>query len=243
MDKVFNRKKKLILRDPAYIEFCKTFEKIRNTRESPYHRKGDLLEKYRNVYLDKEAVYKELLSVAGPHSSEKTRKKHERKYSDYWKLLKLRVTVEYKWRVSLIFDFTREEISLIPYTKDEVIWVGTPPLITGYKGVMKSDWNKYPLLNWSPFPNPFKKSPILADINEFVTPGYNKTGEKWVPIIVNVSRLNKADAKIIKKRIWSKIEENLQKGRTKKPHGEFEACSFLYSLRQEKTFENHCCPK
>ncbi|MGD0489871.1 MAG: hypothetical protein ABSB94_22160, partial [Syntrophorhabdales bacterium] len=40
------------------------------------------------------------------------------------------------------------------------------------------------------------------------------------------SRLNKADAKRIKKQLWSLIEGNLEKGMTKKPPEEDEACSF-----------------
>ncbi len=101
-----------------------------------------------------------------------------------------------------------------------------------------TDRNKYPRLYWSSYPNPFKKSGILCDINEFVTPGYNKTGEKWIPILVNVSRLNQNDEKTIEKQIWSVIKANLQKGRTKKPHDEFKECTPLYHLRNE-TFKRY----
>jgi len=57
--------------------------------------------------------------------------------------------------------------------------------------------------------------------------------------MINVSRLNKADAKRIKKQLWSLIEGNLEKGMTKKPPEEDEACSFLYKLRQEQTFQSY----
>lgn len=223
-EKVFNRKKELIRRDPAYKDAYKTFKRTINTGNG-------------HVFADMECVAE---GFNRGYWTEKRMKEHKAKYPDHWKLVGQLARIEYKWQVLLRPDFSSKELSImVPYTNSEVIWVGTPPLITGYEGVMLSDENKYPRLNWSPYPNPFKKSPILFEINEMVTPGYNKSGEKWIPILINVSRLNKGDAKTTKKQIWSVIEANLQEGRTKKPYDEFEECAFLYHLRNEKTFKNY----
>ena len=92
-------------------------------------------------------------------------------------------------------------------------------------------------MNWLPFPNPFNKKPILADINEFVTPGY--APEIFLPILIRTSRLNNSDAKKIKRLIWDIIKANLQKGATKKPYDEYAELSFLYSLRKEDTFQKY----
>jgi hypothetical protein len=217
MDKVFNRKKELIKRDPAYKELLKTFKRIAGTEE---------YQAYQDI----------------PHAvaSYQNYQEHEKKHPDAWKLSEQLQAVEYKWHVDLRLGTSSNEISIVgPSTNDAVIWTGSPPIKYGRMGLVISDSERYPQLYWSPYPNPFNKAPILFEINELTTPGYNRTGEKWVPILVNVSRLNKNDARIIKRQLWDVIKAKLEKHRTKKPYEEFKECAFLYHLKDEKTFQNY----
>ena len=161
--------------------------------------------------------------------------------------------VQQKWCVMLRLNYVSGKVEVMgPLNIPEVIWVGAAPrgysalpgqlaprARLGRDGSILDPNGNPPLLVWMPYPNPngYEDSQFV-DINEFI-PHREEIGEKWLPIIVNVSRLNKADAKIIKKQVWSLIEANLQKGKTKEPCEEHRECSFLYSLRNERTFENY----
>jgi hypothetical protein len=223
MEKVFNRKKELIKRDPAYKEALTTSKQIAGTREDW-------------AFEDIPYIGTHMRKYGYPEEAVRSREiQHEKEHPDAWKLFRQLAGVQHKWQVLLRPDFRAKEISIVvPYTNPEVIWTGTPPLITGHEGVVKTDSELYPQLYWSPYPNPFNKPPILFDINDIY-----RMSEKWIPILVNVSRLNKSDARTIKQQIWAVINNNLGKGGTKKPHDEFKECTFLYHLRGEKTFQNY----
>jgi len=231
MEKIFRRKKELIYRDEKYKELLATFDKIIGSRKKQHSK--ELLIEYR---IDDPVINE----IKQSHRwTDKKREEHQKKFPDYWKLLQLGGEICSKWHVRLGFNFSSREVSISPYTNDEIILVGSPPLMKGYKGLVINDFNKYPLLNWIPQPNPFNKETILADINEFTTPGYNKTGETWIPILVNTTRLNANDAKWIKKEVWKIISNRLKKTSSKKPYDEYKECAFLYSLRREDTFQNY----
>jgi hypothetical protein len=225
---VFARKKELILRDPLYKELCETLERIHRARKSDNDKR-----------CSDDLVFEEVKERASPRCSEKMRKAHEARYPDHWALFKLIGAVEYKWRVTLGFKFSPPEITIdAPYVDNSTIYIGTVPYIEGYEGVILSDPDKYPMLNWVPYPNPFGRPPELADINEFVNRHYNKTGRTWLPIVVNVSELNKTDAKKTKRQLWSVIEAHLQKEK-RIPYLEDPACRTLYRFRKGEIFQNY----
>jgi hypothetical protein len=231
MDKIFNRKEELIKRDHVYESLVDTFNKVREDRKN-----HDLIMQYR---ID-DPICDEIENLYySPNCSERDTKEHQDKYPLHWKLLSLKNELAYKWLVNVGLDFSTGEISLTPYGNDDVILVGSAPVIKGHEGIVISDFNKYPQIYWTPHPNPFDKKPILADINEFTTPGYNKMGQKYLPILINVSRLNKNDAKHIGKELSKIIDSYVQKGQSKKPLFEREECKFLYGLRDEETFKNY----
>jgi len=223
MEKVFNRKKELIQRDPLYWKALKTLKKIAGTGEDV-------------AFQEIPRIGIQMRKNGYPEEAIRSREvQHEKQNPDAWKLFKQMGGVEYKWQVSLKPEFSSKEISIMaPYTNPEIIWVGTPPLTIGHEDLVMYDPKFYPQLYWLPYPNPFKKAPILFEINEI----YRMRG-KWIPFIIDVSRLNRNDERAVKKLIWSIIENNLQKERTKKPHDEFKECGFLYHLRDEKTFQNY----
>lgn len=233
MDKVFNRKKELIVRDDLYSELTKTFNTVVRYRGEQFSTQS--LIKYGND----DPIIKEIeQDYATEICPESIREKHQEKYPHHWKLFRLTGKIGYKWHIDISFDFSSKQISFKPYTNDEIIWTGSAPVIEGYQGVIKSDFNKYPCLYWSPEPNHFGKEPILADINEFTTPGYKARGT-WLPILIDISRLNQSDSRWVRKQLWDIIKRQLIKSGSKKPHDEYPECSFLYSLRNERTFQNY----
>lgn len=223
MKEIFCRKQELIKRDPVYRDLCKIFNRIIDAR---INNKGDLLLRYRVG----DPIFEEVQNFASKDISGEDKKKHELKYPDHWELLRLEGEIAYKWHVHLEFDFATGKISINSYTNDEVIWIGSPPFKT-YTTDNASI--HYPNLKWHPYPNPFNKKPLLADINEFVTPGYNYSG-RWIPILIDVSRLNNSDEKKIKKLVWEIVKTNLQKEEDKAPYDEHRELTFLYKTKENK---------
>ena len=162
--------------------------------------------------------------------SDKIRKKHEQKYPDHWKVFGMSGKIGCKWSVLLNFYFSKKEITMEPFINNEPVWVGRPPFetYTTYNASIH-----YPELKWLPYPNPFNKKPLLADINEFVTPGFNYSG-RWIPVLIDVSRLNNSDEKKIKKLVWAIVKMNLQKEEDKSPYDEHRELAFLYKIKENK---------
>ena len=50
--------------------------------------------------------------------------RHQAKYPDHWKFFSLQGELSYKWHVLLELN---PELSIKPYTNDEIVWVGSPP--------------------------------------------------------------------------------------------------------------------
>ncbi|MFO0752972.1 MAG: hypothetical protein U0411_06570 [Thermodesulfovibrionales bacterium] len=228
MEKIFARKKDLIIRDPVYRSANKLLAKIVAAR----------CENGENI-LAPHATYDPIFDEIGRYYAtsfcpDKIRDQHEKEHPDYWELFRLTGEIGSKWRVHVEINFAEKEISVAPYTHDEAIWVGCPPFD---KYATHNASVHYPQLKWTPYPNPFNKPPILADINEFTTPGYKCPGN-WIPILINASRLNYQDAKEIKKRIWEFVEKRLTKGKDTSPEHEYLECAFLYSTK-ESTFKNY----
>lgn len=250
MIKIFDRKKELIKRDPLFNDLSETLNKICELRikKDPFlqFRTGDpileQMEKFNPATYwryDKEFYFNPLAEDESAFLKrwDEFIEGHKKKYPDHWRFQKLSGSLRLKWLINFEYDFSNRKISIIaPYTDDEVIWVGSPPFdnYTTHNASIH-----YPQLKWLPYPNDFHKEPTLADINEFVTPGYHKGSEEWLPILINTSRLNKSDAKKIKRFLWEIIETRLQKGADKKPHFESPDCAFLYRLRKEDTFQKY----
>lgn len=218
IQKVFNRKKQLIERDPLFKEYEKTINKIKDIKVfEEINQKGQFLNWH-----------------------EEARAEHEEKYPDHWKFIKLGGELGFKWFMDFKIDWSSKIITLAPYTNPETIWIGSAPTITGYEGVILSHPDKFPNLEWLPYPNPFNKEPILAEINEFVNPG-EKGRKTWLPILIDLQRLNKSSAKQLKKIIWEIIDARIPKGQKifSGSGKENPECLFLHSLRDEKTFQKY----
>lgn len=254
MNEVFNRKRELIKRDPVYNELLEMFKKVCEYEqrhidlkiieecENSKHRLREVEKTYnldlKNAFKDHEKAfgldkleYKKLESyyITLDHSDE-IRIKHQQEYPDHWKVFTLSAEIRSKWSVLQNFSFSKKEITMEPFINNEPVWVGRPPFetYTTYNASIH-----YPELKWLPYPNPFNKKPLLADINEFVTPGYNYSG-RWIPIIINVSRLNNSDEKKIKKLVWEIVKTNLQKEEDKAPYDEYRELAFLYKIKENK---------
>lgn len=209
MDKILNRKKELIRRDPMYDKLCKTFH--------------DVIDSGMPGLMDEAPKDHDTLTRVElkPHNP--------REWALVMDVIKLRKEIASKWNVNLRFDFPPEQVSIEPLIKDSAIWVRTPRSASHAFGW---DCHKPAVFDWSPYPEPFEKA-------DFLGPPIPGLAGAWLPILVNVSRLNKADAKTVKKQLWSVIEANLQTNAKKSPKWESETCAFLYSLRKEKTFKDY----
>jgi hypothetical protein len=233
IEKVFNRKKELIHRDPLFDELSETFKK---GIAIGIHRRQD------GSLFDDADIMTPLRPMREGFDPSETKRNRDQNLL-FLKLIKLGNNLQDKWRVFIKFFFSLEQISVeAPYI-EEKIFVGNPFLQTK-KGssYLKTSANRNakPLYHWLPYPNSFRENPRLNCFDDFMMLCKKSTeGQNWLPIIVNTSRLNKSDAKTIKKQIWSVIEANLQKEAKKKPWEENKECSFLYSIRQEKTFQNY----
>lgn len=209
MDKILNRKKELIRRDPMYDKLCKAFH--------------DVIDSGMPGLMDEAPKDFDTLHRVEmkPHNP--------REWTLIKNVINLRMEIVSKWYINLRFDFPPEQVSIEPLVKDSAIWVRTPRPASHAFG-----WESQrpPVFDWSPCPDPFEKPDIL-------TPTIPGLAGAWLPILVNVSRLNKADAKTVKKQLWSIVEANLQINSAKSPTWESEACSFLYSIRREETFHNY----
>ena len=233
IEKVFNRKKELIQRDPLFDELSETFKK---GIDIGIHRRQD-----GSLFEDADIMTPLRPMREGFDYSEIKRNRDQNLL--FSKLIELGNNLQDKWRVFIKFIFSLGQISIVAPYIDEKIFVGTPFLQTK-KGTSylknSANRNAKPLYHWLPCPSSFSKIPRLNCFDDFMMLCKTNTeGQNWLPFIVNTSRLNKSDAKTIKKQIWSAIETNLQKGALKKPWKENEECFFLYSIRQEKTFQNY----
>lgn len=213
-EKVFNRTKELIKRDPLFHELSETFHKIINSRGSRTTGEGCILQ----------GVERDICSHL--KTGEDFFAKYQEIYPGHWKLRNLAGDISAKWYVFLKFDPV-DGILILPGTYDEVIYVGNPSL------------DHYPELEWTPHPDHLHKEPILADMHYFLNQTYNGKRERWIPIVINIDRINNDNTKKVRTLIWKIIKSNLQKGGTRKPPGEYQECAFLYSIRREETFQNY----
>lgn len=214
-EKIFKRKKELIKRDPIWGELDDVFHKVIKSRGSnALATSGCMLRE----------VERDLCSHLKP--GEDFFAKYQETYPDHWKLRNLSGDISAKWHVFLKFD-PEDGILILPCTYDEAIFVGNPSR------------DHYPKLEWTPYPNSLRKELILEDINYFFTLSYNGIRERYIPLVINIDRINKNDAKKVKRLLWKIIESNLQKGKTKKPLGEYPECAFLYHIRKEDTFQRY----
>jgi hypothetical protein len=209
MDKILNRKKELIRRDPLYDKLCKAFH--------------DLIDSGMPGLMDEAPKDYDALTRV------EMKPRTPREWALIMNVIKLREEVVSKWNVNLRFHFPQEQVSVEPLVEDSAIWVRTPCPASHAFGW---DSHKPHMSDWSPYPKPFKKD----ELGKPTIPGAAGT---WLPILVNVSRQNKNDAKIVKKQLWSVIEANLQVSAAKSPAWESQTCSFVYSIRKEKTFQDY----
>ena len=229
--KIFRMKIELIHRDPLFIKLSETFKK---GIAIGIHRKQD-----GSLYEDADFMTPLRPLREGVDFTEQ-RRSHDQNIL-FLKLIELGNQLQDKWRVFIKFIFSSEEISIVAPYIEERMYVGTPsPLKVKHSKVcLKNDTNNSAtsLYRWIPLPNSFMESARLASFDDFMLLCEN-TG-RWVPLLVNTSRINRSHAKAIKKQIWDIIERNLPKGNTQKPERECKECAFLYGIRQEKTFHKY----
>jgi len=232
LEKIYEWKVELIKRDTLYEELRKTYFEIIDE-----YAKKDLIGKYRV----QNPVFEDIKNrYASPFCSDRERTAHEKKYPKHWKIFRLQGELASKWHFHFNFDFSKREISIVPYTNDEIIWIGSAPFDGDYNSAKAS--KDYPAIRWTPYPNPLGKEPIVADINEFVTPGYKATNHKWLPLLIDISRHNNKKDNNLLNSIWKIIEERLEEkpkprmGR--EPSDEYPELAFLYSL-SERIFKNY----
>ena len=232
-EKVFNRKKELIQRDPLFDKLNETFKKgidigINRRQDGSLFEDADIMTPSRPMR-------------EGFDYSEIKRNRDQNLL--FLELIELGNEIQDKWRVFIKFSFSSKQIFIVAPLVEEKIFIGKPFLRN------KSDISNFldsinistkHLYHWLPYPNSFNENPILSNFDDFMMMCKKRPEDQnCLPIIVNTSRLNKLDARKIKKQIWSIIESNLQKKALKKPWKENKECSFLYSIRQEKTFQNY----
>ena len=233
IENVFNRKKELIKRDPLFDKLTETFKKgidigIHLRQDGSLFEDADIMTPLRPMR-------------EGFDYSEIKRNRDQNLL--FLKLIKLGNEIQDKWRVFIKFSFSLRQISVEAPCIDKKIFAGTPFLQTK-KGTSylknSADSDTKPLYRWLPYLNSLRDNPRLDSFDDFMMLcKQSSEGQDWLPIIVNTSRINKSDAREIKKEIWSIIESNLQKKALKKPWKENKECSFLYSIRKEKTFQNY----
>lgn len=252
MKEIIDRKKELIIRDPLYKELYKKAFSVNvdsNLSYSPETQEHCVLA-LREIRLQEiEDFYKPFPSMPAHKLQIEHQKRelafhaHQKEYPEYWEINRLIAELYCKWSVTVKVDWPKKKIHFEPDNSEPIIWIGSPPFDPPYSTTYERDLH-YPSLRWKPHPNPFSKQ-ILADINEFVTPGYKGPG-KWLPLVIDTSRLNKGDAKWFKKALWEVIESNLEKKNKpregKSPQIEAELhpqLDFLYSIRTDDTFHKY----
>lgn len=211
-EKVLNRKKELIKRDPLFREVSETFQKIRQSGE----RSLSIEEAVRDICSN-------LKEAGGDYFA-----KYQAKYPDHRELELLAGSISAKWQVFLMFDFNSPDGILITPLGiyNETIFVGNPST------------DRHPEMNWAPYPNHLNREPITADIHTMLNQTYDGKRERCFPILIYPDRINSNDAKGVKKHIWEIVKSHLQKGGTKKPIAEYPECEPLYSVGEEK-FQNY----
>lgn len=202
-EKVLNRKKELIKRDPLFRRVSETFQKIRQSGERP---------------LSIEEAVRDICSNL--KTGEDYFAKYQAKYPGYRELELLAGSISAKWQVFLRFDFNSPDGILITPLGiyNETIFVGSPSI------------DRHPEMNWTPYPNHLNREPIVADIHTMLNQAYDGKKERWFSILINVDRIK---AEEIENFIREIIKPYLKKGRTKKPVGEYPECEPLYSMDEE----------